>query len=147
LLSAEGEIASYVYKQKAPVRKFVDDYLRTHISQLTYEQTMQACMQITELGRLLTEQGVTIQVPDVDLLEIKAGEYPLQRFIYHFFMQCFWNPELSSHENAIINSDWYHPQLSLRHTLAEVKAWFLENNLTITHEFVDFYDITVRGRA
>ncbi len=28
----------------------------------------------------------------------------------------------------------------------EVREWFTQNGLTITHEFVDFYGITVRGK-
>lgn len=146
LLTSEGEIAIYVYKQKAPVREFVDDFVRARIGQLGYDEAMQVANQITELGRMLSEQSVTVRVPDVDLLEIKAGEYPLQRFIYHFFMKCFWNPDLAFHENAVINYDWYHPQLCSRHTVEEVRAWFAANGLTVVHEYVDFYGITMRGR-
>ena len=146
LLTRGGEIAIYVYKQKAPAREFVDDYVRARIGELGYEEAMQVAAQITELGRLLAEQNVTVKVPDVDLLAIKAGEYSIQRFIYHFFMKCFWNPDLSFHENAVINYDWYHPQLCSKHTTEEVRGWFQENNLTITHEYVDFYGITMRGQ-
>lgn len=146
LLSFGGEIAIYVYKKKAPVREYVDDYVRGKISGLTYEEAIQVCKQITELGRSLSQHGITIQVPRVDALEIEGGEYDLQRFIYHFFMKCFWNPHLSFQENVAINYDWYHPQIATRHTLEEVREWFIRAKLRIVHEHLDFYGITVRGR-
>ena len=85
-------------------------------------------------------------VPQVDVLEIEEGEYDLQRFIYHFFLKCFWNDRLSFHDNAVINYDWYHPQNCTRHTLDEIEGWFKNMNLKITHSFQDFYGITIRGK-
>jgi len=146
LLSPGGEIGIYVYKRKAPGREYVDDYVRGKISELTYEEAMQVCKQITELGRSLSQRRIKIQVPRVDALEIEEGEYDLQRFIYHFFMKCFWNPDLTFEENAAINFDWYRPQIASRHTLEEVREWFIRAKLRITHEHSDFYGITLRGK-
>jgi SAM-dependent methyltransferase len=143
LLEPGGEIAIYVYKRKAPV---VDDYVRGKIAPLNYEEAAKACRDITELGRLLAESNCKVQIPEVPVLGIEAGEYDLQRFVYHFFMKCFWNPSLSYDENVAINYDWYHPQLCSRHTREEVRRWFEEADLTIDHECVDFYGITMRGR-
>ena len=145
VLAPGGEIAIYVYKKKAPAREFVDDYIREKISNLPYAEAIAVCEQITELGKSLSEYKLKIDVPQVDVLEIPAGEYDLQRFIYHFFAKCFWNPELSYRDNVAINYDWYHPQLSTRHTLDEVREWFSSGGLRIIHEFEDFYGITVRG--
>jgi len=146
LLSPGGEIAIYVYKRKAPVREFVDDYVRSKISWLAYDDAIKVCKQITELGRSLSQHGIKIQVPRVETLEIEEGEYDLQRFIYHFFIKCFWNPDLAFQENVAINYDWYHPQIATRHTLEEVREWFIRAKLRIVHEHMDFYGITVRGR-
>jgi hypothetical protein len=98
------------------------------------------------LGKSLADANVRVTVPDVPLLGIEAGEYDVQRFVYHFFLKCFWNPALSAEENAAINYDWYHPQLASRHTLDEVEAWFERANLTVVHRHVDHYGITVRGQ-
>jgi SAM-dependent methyltransferase len=146
LLVPHGEIAIYVYKKKAPVREFVDDYVREKISNLSYEEAMTTCEQLTELGKVLSEYQIKIRVPQVDILEIKAGEYDLQRFLYHFFVKCFWNPEFSLNDNVVINYDWYHPQLCSRHTVEEIREWFHSARLKITYEFVDFYGITMRGQ-
>ncbi|OAI49739.1 hypothetical protein AYO43_02835 [Nitrospira sp. SCGC AG-212-E16] len=146
LLEPGAEIAIYVYKRKAPVREFVDDYVRGKIAPLNYEEAIKASRDITELGRVLVETTCKVQVPGVPVLGIEAGEYDLQRFLYHFFMKCFWNPSLSYDENVAINYDWYHPQLCSRHTSDEVRQWFQGAGLTVVHECVDFYGITMRGR-
>lgn len=146
ILAPLGEIAIYVYKKKAPIREYVDDYIRQKISELPYEEAVKICEQIAELGKVLSEYRAKIKVPEVTMLEIKAGEYDLQRFIYHFFCKCFWNPELSFKDNIVINYDWYHPQICSRFTLEEVRDWFGRAGLIIVHEFVDFYGITMRGR-
>ena len=146
LLQKGGEIAIYVYKKKAPAREFVDDYVREKINGMSYEEAMHHCRQITELGKVLSEQNIKLQIPAVDILQIEKGEYDLQRFIYHFFAKAFWNNEFSFEDNAVINYDWYHPQDCTRHTIEEVKEWFTENKLTIVHEFVDHYGITVTGK-
>jgi SAM-dependent methyltransferase len=145
LLEPGGEVAIYVYKRKAPAREFVDDYVRARIAHLPYEEAMKACRQITELGRALWESGHKVRVPAVELLGIEEGEYDAQRFLYHFFMKCFWNPDLSFEENAVVNYDWYHPQTATRHTLEEVERWFAAAGLQITQRYVDHYGITVRG--
>jgi SAM-dependent methyltransferase len=146
LLEPGGELAIYVYRQKAPIREFTDDYVRDRISELPYEQAMEQCRAIAELGRELSALGVTVNVPDVELLGIEAGEYDVQRLVYHFFMKCFWNDELDAEANAAINFDWYHPQLCSRHTLDECRDWFSRAGLEVTWEHVDPYGITVRGR-
>lgn len=145
LLRPGGEIAIYVYKVKAPIREFTDDFVRRGIAGLPYDEAMAACREITELGRVLSETGGKVTVPAVKLLGIEAGEYNTQRFLYHFFMKCFWNPDLDFEANAVINYDWYHPQLCTRHTLDEVRGWFRDAGLKINHECVDHYGITVRG--
>lgn len=146
LLAPGGELAIYVYKQKAPVREFVDDYIRDRIAAMPYDEAMGKCRQITEFGKALSEAGLKVSVPAVELLGIEEGEYDVQRLIYHFFAKCYWNPDVSHEENVLVNYDWYHPQIATRHTLAEVEGWFEAAGLEIEHRCVDFYGITVRGR-
>lgn len=144
-LAPGGEIAIYVYKLKAPIREYADDFIRDAISSLPYQAAMNEMQEITLLGKTLSELKVKITVPDVKVLGIEAGEYDIQRFIYHFFLKCFWNPDLTMDENVAINYDWYHPQLCTRHTLEEVKGWFADAGLKVVHDCVDHYGITVRG--
>lgn len=144
-LAPGGEIAIYVYKVKAPVREYADDFIRDRISELSYDDALAAMKEVTELGRVLSELNAKVSVPDVKVLGIEGGEYDVQRFIYHFFLKCFWNPSLTFDENAAINYDWYHPQLCTRHTLGEVEGWFADAGLEVVHRCVDHYGITVRG--
>lgn len=146
ILLPKGEIAIYVYKKKAPVREFVDDYIREKISKLPYSQAMKVCREITELGKVLSETKTKIKVPKVKVLEIDEGVLDFQRFIYHYFMKCFWNPDLSFEANTAINFDWYHPQICKRYDLEEIEEWFKAANLKITQTCVDHYGITVRGK-
>lgn len=145
LLAPGGEIAIYVYKLKAPVREFTDDHLRARLAGLPYEEAMEVARALTEIGRRLSAIDKDVAVPAVDLLGIPAGTYPVQRLFYHFFMKCFWNDELSFQENAVINFDWYRPQMASRHTVEEIRAWFAQCGLAVHHEFVDEYGITMRG--
>jgi SAM-dependent methyltransferase len=147
LLAPGGHIAIYVYKRKAPVREFVDDYIQGKISGLPYDEALKVCDQITELGRELSEKRILLDIPAVDVLEIPAGKYDLQRFLYHFFMKCFWSPDLSFSDNSVVNYDWYHPQTCSRHTEEEVKGWFREAGLKIQRVHLDHYGITALGRA
>jgi SAM-dependent methyltransferase len=146
LLAPGGELAIYVYKQKAPVREFVDDYIRNRIAAMPYDEAMAQCRQITEFGKALSHAGLKVNVPAVESLGIEAGEYDVQRLIYHFFAKCYWNADVSHEENVLVNYDWYHPQIATRHTLTEVEEWFQAAGLEIEHRCVDFYGITVRGR-
>lgn len=145
LLTRDGEIAIYVYKQKAPAREFVDDYIRERIAAMPYEEAMAQCRQITAFGKAISEASLKVTVPRVESLGIDAGEYDVQRLIYHFFAKCYWNPDISYEENVLVNYDWYHPQIATRHTLEEVKGWFNNEGLEVIHEHVDFYGITIRG--
>lgn len=146
LLSEDGEIAIYVYKEKAPIREYTDDYIRERISKLDYDQAMIVSDQITQFGKALSDLDVKVNIPRVDVLDIDEGEYEIQRLFYHFFMKCFWNDELTFKENSVINYDWYHPQDCTRHTLEEIEEWFSENNLQIVQKNIDYYGITMRGK-
>jgi SAM-dependent methyltransferase len=145
LLAPGGELAIYVYRRKAPVREFTDDYLRDRISDLSYEEAIEVCRRIAELGRALSDVRGTVRVPAIEPLEIDEGEYDVQRLVYHFFMKCFWNDEFDPEANAAINYDWYHPEICSRHTAREVRGWFETARLEIVHEHVDEYGITMRG--
>jgi SAM-dependent methyltransferase len=146
ILRPGGEIGIYVYKVKAPVREFTDDYVRGRIADLPYEEVLRLCRQVTEFGKALADLNVKVRVPDVEVLGVEAGEYDVQRLVYNVFAKCFWNPELTADANVLVNYDWYHPQTATRHTLDEVRGWFAGQGVEIMHQHVDPYGITVRGR-
>jgi SAM-dependent methyltransferase len=146
-LTPGGDLAIYVYRRKAPVREFTDDFVRERISRLDYDDALEQCRRVAELGKALADLDVTVRVPEIEVLGIEAGEYDVQRFVYHHFMKCFWNDELDGEANAAVNFDWYHPQLSTRHTLDECREWAASAGLMVEHEHVDPYGITLHARS
>ena len=144
-LNNGGEIAIYVYKKKAPIREFTDDYIRGIVENLQYDEALELTRDFTEFGRVLSDLNIEVNVPELRLLEIPAGTYQVQRLFYHFFLKCYWNPHLSREINDAVNFDWYHPSICSRHTVEEVLGWFEVNNLKVIHEYEDEYGITLRG--
>lgn len=132
VLAFGGEANFYVYKKKAPVREFTDDYVREQIASLGDEEAWDAMRSLTELGRVLSEAGATVELTmDVPALGIKAGTFDVQRLIYWNFAKLYWNPALEFEENVHINFDWYRPRYAHRQTEAQVREWCEEAGLTI----------------
>lgn len=147
LLVENGEIGFYIYRKKAVIREFADDYLRQKIAALDPETAWRELEPITRLGKALADLKVKIKIDtDIPLLGIKAGEYDLQRFIYYNFLKCFWNDQFTFEENNHVNFDWYAPKYAWRHTEEEVKEWLKELSLLLIHEHVEESGITVRAR-
>ena len=144
-LNLGGILAIYVYKIKGPVREFTDEFIRSKLKNLPYEEAVYLMKEISNFGNSLSNLHVTVDIGQVSLLDIPAGTYPIQRLFYHFFFKCFWNPNLSIEENDAINFDWYSPQLASKHTTLEITQWFKEENLEIVHQFEDEYGITMHG--
>ena len=144
-LAPGGDLSIYVYRKKAPLREFADDYLRQITMEMTDEEAWATAEQLTDLGRALSEVRATVTVPDVPALGIKAGTYDVQRFIYWNMLKCYWNADLSYGDSVITNYDWYRPLYAHRHTAEEVKQWFRDASL----EIVTFHEceagISVRG--
>lgn len=145
-LNPGGILAIYVYRIKAPLREFSDDLVRSSFETGSWENAYEEASRITLLGRTLSEIDATVSVPDIPSLGIREGNYSLQRFVYHFFLKCFWNPEMSLDDNVAINLDWFHPSISTRHTMDEVKRWMASADLHVVHAVEDEYGITVHGK-
>jgi SAM-dependent methyltransferase len=145
-LAPGGHIGVYVYKKKAPIREFSDDYIREYTVGMPPAECLKICEAITKFGQSLARLGVTINVPeDIAILGIRAGDYDLQRFLYWHVFKCYWNETMDWDSNVITNFDWYHPLHAHRHTPEEVGSWFAENGLDIVHFDVVESGISVIG--
>lgn len=124
-LTPGGEILAYVYKKKAPVREFADDFIRSFTTKMSPEKCMEVCHEISSLGKQLREANITIHFDKgIDFLGIKPGDMDLQRFFYWTFMKCFWDDGGGGFTTSDLeNFDWYHPVLAWRHTREEVEEW------------------------
>lgn len=145
LVADNGEIAIYVYKEKAVLREHSDDFIRERIQNLSLEESKETIDQITSFAQTLSKITERIDFPNIDALGIKTGETTLQRWIYNNVFKNFWNEQLSYEENFLVNFDWYHPSLASRHNLGEVLGWFETEGLKVVHALEDDYGITVRG--
>jgi len=132
-LKKGGEFNCYVYASKGLPRELLDDYFRENVGKITEEKIWELSEQLTELGRTLSELDISITVPEIPLLDIKGGEYDLQRFVYWNFIKCYWNPEQGYDASVLTNFDWYAPKNAYRYTLEEFKKMVRNNNLEIVH--------------
>ena len=142
-----GLVVFYVYKKKAPIREFVDDFIRDQIRDLPPDKAWKKLEPLTTLARELSHRQVRIQVPEaIDLLEMSEGEYDLQRWIYWNIMKLYWNDSLNFDENNHVNFDWYYPAYAWRHTPGEIKLWLSQLNLEALHFQVGESGISVVAR-
>lgn len=126
-----GFVGIHVYRKQGPIHEFATDHMRASMTEMTAAECWEACKPITAFGKSLSDMKVQITVPeDIPLLEIKAGTYDLQRFVYYHFFKCFWNDLQSFDENNLSNFDHYHPTDAHRHTVAEVESWYRDAGLT-----------------
>lgn len=146
LLVPGGELMFYVYRRKAPIREFTDDYIRAQIADLAPEEAWAALRPLTGLGQALAEVGTEVEVrQDVPLLGIKAGRYNVQRLIYWHMAKLFWNDRMTFEENNHLNFDWYAPRYAHRHSEEEIRGWCADEGLEITHFHAHEAGFTVRA--
>jgi SAM-dependent methyltransferase len=146
-VAPEGHIAAYVYKKKGPIREFCDDFLRSRYAGGSEEECYEFSRAMTLLGKALSDLNVDFEVTeDIPILEIKAGQYNLQRFIYYHVFKCYWNDAVDLDGNIITNFDWYHPIHAWRHTPEEVKKWCTETGLEVEQFDVIESGISVRAK-
>ncbi len=124
-LKTGGCMCCYVYRKKAPIREFTDDYVRAAISKLPAEDALRICEGITHLGRTLAGLRVTVEIEeDIPVLGIKKGPVDLQRLLHWNILKCFWNDEFDFFTNNLINFDWYHPEHCFRFEPSAFREWF-----------------------
>jgi ubiquinone/menaquinone biosynthesis C-methylase UbiE len=133
ILKKGGQIAFNVYAKKALPRELLDTYFRTVVKDIRYEDLWEMSKQLTELGRILSDLKIEIEVPDIPLLRIKGGKYDLQRFIYWNFIKCFWNEELGYDTSVVVNFDWYAPSNAKTYSEDEFLKMIYDNDLEIMH--------------
>jgi SAM-dependent methyltransferase len=124
-LKPGGEIATYVYRKKAVIREYVDDYVRDRIKDEPFEKALEVCEAITKLGKAFSDLKATVTIPDdIPVLGISKGTYDVQRFLHYNVLKCFWNDEFDFYTNNVVNADWYHPVHCFRYTPEEFREWF-----------------------
>jgi ubiquinone/menaquinone biosynthesis C-methylase UbiE len=133
-LQKKGIISVYIYKKKGPIREFTDDYIRKSSTKMSEKKCVELSKELSQLGKNLAKIKTKIKIPqDIPLLKIKAGTYDVQRFIYWNFIKCWWSKDVPFEQSIATNFDWYFPKFAFRHTSNEVKKWFYDSKIKITH--------------
>ena len=133
-LNQNGEISIYVYNKKSPIREFSDDHIRETTVNMSFNDCMKFSKDMALLGKSLSKLKKKITITnDIPVLGIKSGSYDVQRFIYWHFLKCFWDPSDNLDRSIGVNFDWYSPKFAYRHTPKEVKSWYKESKIKITH--------------
>jgi SAM-dependent methyltransferase len=129
-----GLLGIYIYNIKPLIREICDSEIRKNTTSMSYDDCMDFSRKMTMLGKSLSQINNDLVIEeDIDLLNIKAGKYKLQRFIYDHFIKCWYNQNQDDEFADIVNQDWYHPRYASHHTQEEVFSWFEEcgfNGLT-----------------
>ena len=133
-LEKDGMISIYVYNKKAPMREFADDFIREHTTTMSGKECVEFSKDMTYLGKVLSQLKKKIKIPrDIPVLKIKAGTYDVQRFIYWYFLKCFWAEDGNFERSVGVNFDWYFPKFAFRHTPDEVRKWYADTKTKIVH--------------
>lgn len=144
LLLQGGRFLFYVYKKKAVIREFVDDYVRKYLEKLNDEQAWKALIPLTRIGKVIGDLNIKINVPEeIPFLEIPAGEIELQRFFYWYIFKIYYKSNWSIEELNHINFDWYRPTNCHRHTPQQIIKWCTDSNLSIENIKVEEAGINV----
>lgn len=132
-LAKNGIISIYVYKIKGPIREFADTLIRESTVNMTEKKCVEFSKDMAVLGKSLSKIKKTVTIPrDIPILQIKAGTYDIQRFIYWNFLKCWWSKDVPFDQSVATNFDWYFPEYAYRHSPEEVKKWFKGSKLKIT---------------
>jgi ubiquinone/menaquinone biosynthesis C-methylase UbiE len=90
-ISGRGILAVSFSLEQSCLRTLSDNYLRSVYAR-DQKQADALAAEMTSLARELDELGLTFSLKNTyPNLGIEAGELSLQRFIYHYFLKCFWN--------------------------------------------------------
>lgn len=143
-LKPGGYMMFYVYRKKAPIREFVDDYIRDKLQTMSSEEAWLKLEPLTKLGIMLGELNLEVDVPEnIELLDIPKGKIDIQRLFYWYIFKAFYNPNISFDEMNHINFDWYAPKNAHRHTLEETKKWCTDNHFKVVREKEELPGITI----
>ncbi|MGH8196511.1 MAG: class I SAM-dependent methyltransferase [Woeseiaceae bacterium] len=147
LLKRGGRILFYVYRRKGPIREFTDDYVREKLQSMSAQESWDALMPLTKLGKLLSELDIEIDIAEaIDVLGIPAGRISLQRFFYWNVFKAYYRPELTLDEMNHINFDWYAPRNAWRQSSEEVLRWCAQCGLVVERHVEEEAGITVIAR-
>ena len=144
LLVPGGRFLFYVYRKKATIREFADDYIRDYLKDMDDQQAWDALLPLTRLGKSLGDLNIKVNVPEaIPYLGIPSGDMDIQRLFYWYVFKAFYKPEWTLEEMNYVNFDWYRPLNCHRQTPEQVNRWCIEAGLSIERMDIQESGITV----
>ena len=129
------------------MREHADTYIREFTTTMTEKECIEFSKDMTYLGKALSNLKKKIVIPrDIPILKIKKGTYDVQRFIYWYFLKCFWAEDGNFERSVGVNYDWYYPKFAYRHTSDEVRKWFRDVKVRIIHFNETESGISITGK-
>ncbi len=131
-LKPGGIIGIYVYAVKPLLREMSDIEIRKKTTAMTYQEVYEFSDQISRLGQAFSKiKGRIVIEKDIPLLGIEKGKYKLQKFMYDYFIHCWWNEKRGLGFANLNNVDWWHPTFASHQTREEILEWFAENGIEL----------------
>lgn len=148
-LSAGGRVLLSIYAEKSPIRENFDKIIRDAIAQLPSEEKHDVAKKMTDIGRILSEMEVDVQIPEdfAEFGHLKGENMSLQRFIYFAIMKCFWNEDFTYDKCVEFNHDWYSYPVCNTVSPEDAKRWFDNNQIRIDHADVNHANVNLRGAS
>lgn len=144
ILKPGGKLLTYVYRKKALPRELLDEHFRTAVHSFSDEELWDVARGMTQLGKLLSDNDICLDFPDIKPLGIKGGKQSLQRFLYWNFFKCFWNDDFGYDDSLTCNFDWYSPSIAFRYNLSEFNT--IISNAGFCQEFLHEEEACISGR-
>jgi len=148
LSSSGGKVIVSVYAKKSPIREKFDIIIRDTIAKLPEEQKYEIAKRFTDIGKLLSEIGVKVNVPS-DAFEfgnLAGREMTLQRFFYYAIFKCFYNDQFTYDKSVEFTYDWYSYPVCNKTSLDELCGWFMKNGIAIHHVDSNDSNINLKGQ-
>jgi SAM-dependent methyltransferase/uncharacterized protein YbaR (Trm112 family) len=124
-LKPGGLIGIYLYNIKPFLREIADREIRKITSKMSYEDCVSFSKKMSRLGKALSRIKTPLEIDEgIDILGIKKGIYNIQRFIYDYFLKCWYSQKWDIEFADLVNQDWYHPHFASHHSKEEVISWF-----------------------
>lgn len=148
LLRPGGKFLLSVYAEKSIVREQMDTIIRDSIAGLPQERIQEIAGKFTEIGQLLGEMDVNVNVPSHYTMfgHLSGQEMSLQRFVYYSMFKCFYNPEFTKEKSDEFNHDWYCYPICNKTSVEEAVNWYVRNGLLIEHVDSNPSNINLRGQ-
>ena len=87
-LKKDGFFLFYVYKKKAIMREFSDDYIRNYLKNYSSKQAWELLKPLTKFGKQLGNLNINLNIKDdIKVLGIPKGKINLQRLIYYYLFK------------------------------------------------------------